>query len=364
MSTLAAEVAAAAAPATQGSSTQKHNSNIRGDQLTGQQKVAVVLAQLPTETSASILKALSDEEAVELSTEIANLPALERSVVEDVIAEFVSRVNAVRAVGQGGLDRAKAILAETLGHERAAEVLAHMQSKVAVGPLAFLSHAEPSNVVPLLVDEHPQTVAVVLAHLPAGDAASLLDVMPPEFRAEVVERIATMERVAPEAISQAASVLASKLRGLGSQGSSTPGGIPSLVEILTRADSSTEKQVLAELDARDHALADAVRQKMFTFEDTLKLDDRTLQEVLRRVAVSDLALALKGSIDDRDVLDKVKRNLSERAAKELDEELEVMGPVRLSAVDGAQGNVVRAVRELESEGAITLTRGDDEEMMV
>ncbi len=346
-----------------GPTTTRKRSAVRADQLSGQQKVAVVLAQLPTESSAAILRSLSDEEAVELTTEIASLPTLERDVVQEVIVEFVTRVNAVRAVGQGGIERARSILAETLGPERAAEVLAHMQSKVAVGPLAFLSHAEPSNVVPLLVDEHPQTVAVVLAHLPAGDAAALMDVMPPEFRAEVVERIATMDRVAPEAISQAASVLASKLRGLGSQGSLAPGGIPSLVEILNRADSSTEKQVLADLEARDRVLADAVRERMFTFEDALKLDDRTLQEVLRRVTISDLALALKGSGDDPEVLEKVKRNLSERAAQELDEEIEVMGPVRLSAVDAAQGNVVKAVRELEAEGAITISRGNDEPMI-
>lgn len=351
-----AQAPATARPARPGS--------LRSDQLTGQQKVAVVLAQLQTDSSATILKSLSNMEAVELSTEIANLPALERSVVEEVIGEFVSRVNAVRAVNQGGIERAKSILTEALGPDRAAEVLAHIQSKIAVGPLAFLSQAEPTNVIPLLVSEHPQTVAVLLAHLAPSEAATLLDKMPGEFRAEVVERIATMERVAPEAVSQAASVLAGKLGGAGSESSSTKGGVAALVEILNRADSSTEKQVLNDLEERDHDLAEQVRELMFTFEDVLKLEDRILQEVLRKVSVSDIALAIKGSADDPEVLDKVKRNMSERAAQELAEELEVMGPVRLSAVDIAQRNVVHAVRELEAEGTITLTRSNDDEIMV
>jgi flagellar motor switch protein FliG len=337
---------------------------LRADQLTGQQKVAVVLAQLKTDNSASILKALSDIEAVEISTEIANLPALERGVVEEVIVEFVSRVNAVRAVSQGGIDRARQILTETLGSERAGEVLANIQSRVAVGPLSSLSNAEPASVIPLLLNEHPQTVAVLLAHLPPGEAANLLDKMPGAFCAEVVERIATMERVAPEAVSQAASVLAAKLGGFGAESRPSKGGVTSLVEILNRAETSTEKRVLTDLDARDHALAEQVRELMFTFEDVLKLEDRVLPEVLRKVTVGDVALAIKGSADDGEVLERVKRNLSERAAQELEEELQVMGRVKLSAVDAAQRSIVHAARKLEAEGAISLDRADDDELMV
>ncbi|HUZ21449.1 MAG TPA: flagellar motor switch protein FliG [Acidimicrobiales bacterium] len=337
-----------------------NNSSPRLEQLTGQQKVAVVLAQLGTESSASILRSLSDEEAVVFTTEIANLPPLDRDVVEAVVREFVDRVNASRAVGQGGLDRARSILSATLGAQRAEEVLSQIHGKVAVGPLAFLSQADPNHVVPFLIDEHPQTIAVILAHLPAGDAAALMDALPSDFRAEVVQRIATMDRVAPDAISQAASLLAGKLRGLISTGMSVPGGIPSLVEILNRTDGSTEKQVLADLEERDRELAEAVRARMFTFEDVLALDDRTLQIVLRSVSVNDLALAIKGSGDDGEVMDKLRRNLSDRAAAELDEEMEVMGAVRISMVDAAQANIVRIVRDLEAEGTVVLARASDE----
>ncbi|MCU1490783.1 MAG: flagellar motor switch protein FliG [Acidimicrobiaceae bacterium] len=334
-------------------------SSVAIEQLTGQQKVAVVLAQLGTDNSAAILRSLSDEETVVFTTEIAGLPPLDRSVVEAVVAEFVDRVNDSRAVGQGGLERARTILAATLGAERAEEVLSQIHGKVAVGPLAFLSHADPSHVVPFLVEEHPQTIAVILAHLPAADAAALMDALPAAFRAEVVARIATMDRVAPDAISAAASLLAAKLRGLVAGGMSVPGGIPSLVEILNRTDGSTEKQVLADLEARDQELAEAVRARMFTFEDVLGLDDRTLQIVLRSVSINDLALAIKGAGEDG-VMDKLKRNLSERAAAELDEELAVTGQVRISMVDAAQSSIVRTVRELEVDGTIVIARAIDE----
>jgi flagellar motor switch protein FliG len=334
--------------------------NVRLEQLSGQQKVAVVLAQLGTEISGAILRELTDEEAVNLTTEIANLPPLDRSVVEAVIREFVDRVNASRAVGQGGLDRAFSILTAALGEDRAEEVLAQMHGKVAVGSLAFLSQADPAHVVPFLIDEHPQTIAVILAHLPATDAAQIMDALPAPFRSEIVQRIATMERVAPDAISQAATTLASKMRGVTSGSGSAPGGIPSLVEILNRTEGTTEKQILADLEARDRELAEAVRARLFTFEDVLNLDDRTLQIVLRSVSMQDLALAVKGAGDDSAILDKVRRNLSFRAAAALDEELSVLGWVRLSLVVAAQANVVRIVRDLEASGAIELTRPGEE----
>ncbi|HLI15985.1 MAG TPA: flagellar motor switch protein FliG [Acidimicrobiales bacterium] len=332
----------------------------RLDQLSGRQRVAIVLAQLPTAHSAAILRALGDEEAIALTTEIASLPPLDEAVVAQVVREFVQRLQATRSVGQGGLDRARALLTELVGAQRAEAVLAQLRGKDAVGPLAFLSHADPAHVVPFLLDEHPQTIAVVLAHLPAADAARILNALPAHFRNEVVLRIARMDRVPPEAISQAAGQLASKLRGLISAGSSVPGGIPSLVEILNCADASTEKQVLGDLEARDPELAEAVRARMFTFEDVLRLDDRTLQLVFRSVTIGDLALAVKGAGDDPQVRERIRSNLSERAAAELDEELEVLGPVRLSMVDAAQASIVRVVRELEADGTIVIARPTDE----
>ena len=332
----------------------------RYESLTGQQKVAVVLAQLRQETSAAILKALGDEEAVTLANEIANLPPLDRDVVARVVEEFIGKVNTTRSINQGGFAFARRVLAAAIGEERAAKVMPTMGSNAAAGPLAFLSQADPSNVAPLLVDEHPQTVAVILAHIPPGEGSRLLDAMPSDFRAEVAVRIATMGAVSPEAIGIAAQQLANRLKTLGATGASVPGGVPALVELLNGADGSTEKQVLASLEERDPELAEAVRARMFTFEDVLAMEDRTLQLVLRGIKIPDLAIAIKGASDDPEVMDKIKRNLSDRGQSELTEEIEVMGPVRMSMVDAAQSSIVRAVRELEASGEIVIARQTDE----
>jgi flagellar motor switch protein FliG len=334
---------------------------VRYENLTGQQKVAIVLAQLREETSSMLLKVVGDEEAVLLATEIANLPPLDREVVGRVLEEFVGKVNTTRSISQGGLAQARRMLAGAIGEERAALVMPSLQgSSIAAGPLASLSQADPSHVVPLLVDEHPQTVAVILAHMSPNDGSRLLDAMPNDFRAEVAVRVATMGPVSPEAIGIAAEQLADKLRGLSGAGSSVPGGVPALVELLNRSDGSTEKQVLASLEERNPELAEAVRAHMFTFEDVLAMEDRTLQLVLRGIKIPDLALAIKPSSDDPEVMDKIKRNLSDRAQAELTEEIEVLGAVRMSQVDNAQSNIVRAVRELEASGEIVIARQTDQ----
>jgi flagellar motor switch protein FliG len=332
----------------------------RYENLTGQQKVAIVLAQLRPETAAAVLKAVGDDEAVALATEIVNLPPLDREVVARVLEEFVGKVNTTRSINQGGIAHARRMLEAAIGEARTAEVMPHLQGNVAAGPLAFLSQADPGNVAPLLVDEHPQTVAVILAHIPPSEGSRLLDAMPSDFRAEVAVRIATMGAVSPEAISTAAQQLADRLKALGATGMSVPGGVPALVELLNGADGSTEKQVLASLEERSPELAEAVRARMFTFADVLAMEDRTLQLVLRGIKIPDLAIAIKGASDDPEVMDKIKRNLSDRGQAELTEEIEVMGPVRMSMVDAAQSSIVRAVRELEASGEIVIARQTDE----
>ncbi len=330
------------------------------EELTGIQKVAIVLAQLRPDTSAKLMQAVGEEQAVVLATEMVRLPQLDRDIVTRVLTEFVEKVNATRAIGQGGMGQAKQLLAAVVGEEKATEIMSQLQGKVAVGPLAFLSQADPKHVVPFLIDEHPQTVAVILAHMPPNDGSLLLDAMPPEFRAEVALRIATMEKVPPEAISVAAQQLADKLKGVGSASGSAPGGIPTLVELLNRVDGSTEKQVLAALETRDPELAESVKAKMLTFEDVMALDDKTLQVIFRKVQITDLAMATKGTEAEGEIAEKINRNLSDRARTELAEEIEIMGPVRTSQVDSAQSGIVKIARELEAEGAITIARKNDE----
>jgi flagellar motor switch protein FliG len=330
------------------------------ESLTGQQKVAIVLTQLPDETAILLFKTFGSKEAVLLASEIAKLPTLEEAVVRQVLQEFAERVGAARLVTQGGFAQAERIFAGAFGEEEAAAALAGIQGRVAVGPLSFISQVDAANVAPLLADEHPQTVAVILAHMPPDEGSKLLNAMPPELRVEVAERIAMMDRVSPEAIKIAAEQLARKLSGLGSAESSVPGGIPTLVDLLNWSEGSTEKQILTDLETRNPDVAEEVKKHMFTFEDVLALDDRSLQVVLRGVEIKDLAVAIKPSIEDPEIMIKINRNISERAQTELQEELGVMGGIRVSQVDAAQSNIVRAVRDLEASGEIVIARQTDE----
>ncbi len=329
--------------------------------LNGPQKAAVVLAQLDDPRANKILKAMSEAEVVDIMSAMATLPALDTDAVRNVLSEFNHQAHALLQVGQGGVEVARKLLAERLGQDRADEVLEQFQQISQTHPLAFLQRIDPQQIVSFLGDEHPQTIAVVLAHLPADHAARVLAAMDEVLRADVARRIATMGRISPDVIGHLAGVLEGKLSRVmrtGYSGTSEVGGLSSIVAILNNSDRSAEKQILSELESSDPQLAEDIRNEMFVFDDVVSLDDRTLQRVLRNVVPKDLAVALKGVGDD--VREKFLRNMSERAAQDLTEEIEVLGPTRMSAVESAQSAVVRIVRELEASGEIVLARGDDD----
>jgi flagellar motor switch protein FliG len=328
--------------------------------LTGRQKAAALLAQLGTERATKVLKSMTEMEVVELMEEMAQLPPLEPDVVKEIVNEFTQRAVALLTVGQGGVDAARKLLRERLGSARAEEILAQIAAASMVQPLSFLQRIEPLQVAGFLADEHPQTIAMVLAHLPPDYAAAVLRDLDPSLHADVAQRIAKLGRISPEVVEQVAQVLERKLSTVVRSGGAAlrVGGVQGLVGILNNSERSAERQILGELEQIDPELAEEVRSQMFVFDDVVQLDDRTLQRVLRHIVPKDLALALKG-VDDS-VRQKFLRNMSERAAEDLLEEIEILGPTRLSTVEAAQSAVVRTVRELEAQGEITLNRGDDE----
>lgn len=328
--------------------------------LTGPQKAAMVLAQMGTERASQVLRSMSESEVVALMAEMAQLPPLDKDVAHKVLIEFAETVAAQEAAGRVGIEAARKLLHERLGATRAEEVLGQLSANHSSAPLVFLNGIEPLQVANFLGDEHAQTIAVVLANLPYDHAAAVMRNLGEEQRVEVAQRIATTGRVSPEVIQQIADVLEHKLSMLvpGSTDSLTTGGVPALVGILNNTERAAEKQILADLEAIDPALAEEVRNQLFVFDDVVNLDDRTLQRVLRNVVPKDLAVALKG-VDDA-VRDKFLRNLSERAALDLVEEIDVLGPTRLSAVESAQAQVVKTVRNMEAAGEIMLSRGEDD----
>jgi flagellar motor switch protein FliG len=281
---------------------------------------------------------------------------------DGVLGEFHELMQARRFLGHGGVEFAREILSAGLGPERAEELLARMNIVYTEVPFASLRNGEVRQLVTFLKDEHPQVIALVLAHLPAAQSAEVLARFEPELQGVVAHRIAVMDRTSPDMVRMVEDELSRRMGSmLANQDLSTVGGVNALVEIINRSARPTERTILEGLEDTDPELAERVRSQMFVFEDIVTLDDRSLQLVLRDVEANDLATALKGVRDD--VRDKVVRNLSERAGENLLEEMELLGPVRARTVEEAQGKVVSIIRTLEESGSLVLSRGGDDDFV-
>ncbi len=327
--------------------------------MSGLRKAALLFAQLSKDEAAKVLPQLRPREVERLTAELVKLRGVDVSVVDAVLAEFHALLKAGPAYGSGGEEFAREVLAAALGPDKADDFLARLNVVYTEVPFASLRNAEVRQLVTFLKDEHPQIIALVLAHLPAGQSAEILAALPPEVQTNVALRVATMDRTSPQMVRLVEEELQRRMGSLlAHQDLTTVGGIDALVDIINRSSRPTERSILEWLDKTDPELADQVRTQMFTFEDIVTIDDRSLQQVLREIEAVDLATALKGvRADGRD---KVLRNLSERAAENLNEEIEMLGAVRTRAVEEAQAKVVATIRALEAAGELTLNRGDDD----
>jgi flagellar motor switch protein FliG len=331
--------------------------------MDGLRKAAVLLLQMGKEGSAKILSRMRESEVEALSAEIVRLGQVQGDVTGAVLDEFHTMAKARKHLAQGGMDYARELLIETLGADRADQIVNRIGATLVEVPFRFLQRADPRQLHSYLVDEHPQTIALVIAHMPASLASMVLSGLSQERQTDVALRVAKMGQPTPEIIRKVENVLERKLSSLlQPTETSTVGGVQPLVEIINRADRSTEKSILDGLTARSPELADEVRSLMFMFEDIVNIEDRSMQLVLRGVENADLATALKGVRDD--VRDKVLRNLSERAAENLVDEIDVLGSVRLSAVEEAQARIIAVIRKCEESGEIVLSRGGDEDEFV
>jgi len=332
------------------------------DDMTGLRKAAVLLLQLGKENAAKVLGQMRETEVEALTAEIVRLEFVEGAVVEGIVDEFHQMLVAQRHAAQGGIDFAREMLIQSLGPERADEIVNRLSAVFRNLPFSFLQKADPRQVLSFVQEEHPQTVALVLAHMNASQASAVLSGLAPELQTDVANRIAIMDRTSPDVVLQVESVLERKLGAVMQPADlSSVGGLQPLVDIINRSDRATERMILEGLAERNPELAELVRAQMFVFEDITSLDDRAVQLVLRQVESADLAVALKGVRED--VRTKVMKNMSERAAENLAEEIELLGPQRLKTVEDAQAKIVQSIRALEESGQIVITRGDDEEMV-
>ncbi len=331
-------------------------------EMTGLRKTAILLVGMGREASAKVLAQMKESEVEEITAEIMRLRDVEAEDSQAVMGEFRELVQAKGMVMQGGLDFAREMLEASMGAERAGEMMGRLSAAFMEMPFQFLQKTDPRQLLSFVQEEHPQIIALVLAHMSADKATAVLSGLAPELQADVAHRIAVMDRTTPEIIKAVEVQLERKLSlVLQSTETSTVGGLQPLVDILNRADRATERLILEGLEAKDETLAEEVRSRMFMFEDIVGLDDKTIQLVLRSVETNDLATALKGVSDA--VRQKIMRNLSERAAENLADEIEMMGPVRLRTVEESQVKVVQAIRALEESGQIVMRRGGDDEFV-
>jgi flagellar motor switch protein FliG len=298
---------------------------------------------------------LSEEEIEQLTLDLSSLGTVDPEMREAIVEEFHQMYVANRYVTAGGIEYARHVLETALGPERALEILTRLQSSLQEVPFEFLKRADPSQICTFIQDEHPQTIALILAHLAPNVASIVLSALPQDIRADVVLRIASMDRTPPEIVREVERVLERKMASVFSQGFTFAGGVKEVAEILNSIDRGTEKSIMAELEERDPELADEIARLMFTFDDLIHVDDSGIQKALREIEQRDLALALKTA--NEDLSEKILHNMSERAREMIKEEMEYMGPVRLRTVEEAQQKIVSVIRRLEESGDVVISRG-------
>jgi flagellar motor switch protein FliG len=332
------------------------------DSLKGIEKAAILLVAIGEERASEIFRYLGDAEVEALSLEIAKSRKVPTEVSRNVIGEAVETVLAEDYIAEGGVDYARSILERSLGATRAEELIGRLSATIERRPFEFLRRTPPEQIHVFLRNEAPQTIALVIANLHTTLAAQVLSYLEPEEQAEVARRVAKMAETRPEVVNQVESVMRHKLSSIVSQEYAAAGGVKSLADILNHSDRTTERNVLDELAKTEAELAEEVRLLLFTFEDVVKLDDRSIQMVLKEVDQKDLAIALRGVSDE--VRNRIFSNMSERGAELLREEIEFQPPQRKRVIEEAQGRIVGVVRRLEEAGAVVLSRGggsgDDE----
>lgn len=331
-------------------------------ELTGEKKIAIVCMAIGPTLAAKILKYFTEAELERITTEIANTARVERERLEAVLDEFILLDEARQNILNGGMEYARQILERTVGSQKAAEIMRRLKEASKVKPFTFVRHADIKQLVGLISQEHPQTIAFILSYLDAGQAAQVVAELPQEIQSDIARRIATMDRTSPQVLQGVESVMRERLSTMFQQGYTPVGGLQSIVDILNNVDRGTEKLILEKLEKEDAELAEKIRQRMFIFEDIITLDDMSIQRVMRDLDTNDVALALKGASDD--VKNRLLKNVSKRAAEILQENIEFLGPVRLREVEEAQQRIVETIRRLDENGEIIISRGGEDAVII
>jgi len=328
--------------------------------LPGRRKAAILLVSLGSKGAADVFRHLPNEMIEQLTVEMAKMQAVEPEYASTVMQEMVDTAYARGYLAEGGLRFAREVLEQSVGSQRAGEILNRLSVIIEQTPFEFLRNTPADQIAAFLRNEHPQTVAMVVAQLPnTALAAKVMELLDAELQADVAMRIAMMGQTSPDVVKEVAQVMERKLETVLQREWAAAGGVRSLAAILNAANRSTERNILEHLGNENDEVANEVRSLLFVFEDILKLDDRSIQMVLREVDSKDLGLAMRGA--STEVQSKILDNMSQRGAEMLREEMEYMPPQRRRVVEEAQTKIVGVVRKLEDSGELVISRGGDAE---
>jgi flagellar motor switch protein FliG len=327
--------------------------------MTGTDKAAILLLYLGNEVTAKVFEHMDDNEIKKISKSMGALGHITRATIMEVVEDFTNVVNPESGIFSQGDEFVRKILEKALGPDKAAMLMEELAASSYGDLVDILANMDSKSIANFLSQEHPQTIAVILAKLKSKQTSEIISLLPQELQAEVVLRIADVEQVSPEILQDIDEVMKREISSMGGTQRYKVGGIEKVVDMFNHFDRSKEKQILDKLDVISPPLAEIIRKHLFTFEDVFSLDDRSIQSVMREVSNDTLTLAMKTSPDE--VKDKIFKNISSRAAEMIKEDLEVMGPVRLSDVEKAQSEIIKIVRKMEEEGKIVLAgRGGDD----
>jgi flagellar motor switch protein FliG len=330
-----------------------------GLKMNGTDKAAILLLYLGPEATSKVFEHMEDLEIKRISQSMARLGHVPRNTIQEVVNEYMDITDPETGIFSQGEEFVRKILEKALGPAKA-EILLKELSVANYGDMTdMLSNMDSKTIANFLSQEHPQTIAVILAKLKAKHTSEIIGYLPQELQAEVVMRIADVDQVSPEIIAEIEDVMRRELSAAGGVQRFKVGGVEKVVDMFNHFDRSREKQILDKLDVIKPPLAEVIRKHLFTFEDFIHLDDRGIQAIMREVSNDTLTLALKAATDE--LKEKIFRNISSRAGDMIKEDLEVMGPVRLSDVERAQSEIIKIVRRLEEEGQLVIAgRGGDD----
>jgi len=330
--------------------------------LTPKEKAAILLISLGKEYSAELYRFLSEDEISDMTLSITTTRRVEPEVREQIVSEFYEMCLAQKFITEGGIDYAREILEQAVGPDRAEEMIRKLSSSLQVRPFDFIRRVDSTQILNVIHNEHPQIIALVLSYIEPKQSAQIIASLPPERQTEIIARISNMGSTSPEYVKEAERILERKVTSMGYTENIIVGGIDTIVEIINSLDRSSEKNILESLDISDSELADEIRKRMFVFEDIAKLNNVTVQRVLREINNADLAVALKMATED--VTRTIFSNISKRLQEMVKDDMDVMGPVRVRDVEEAQQRIVNVIRKLEDEGEIVVARGEGDDLIV